>query len=168
MAKGRPSMHMKTILPALVLATTTALAHEPVEWNDATYKVVLDAGEVDGRSGMFRVETHQPGGPPMHIHDDADEYFYVLRGTVRFQVDGKTLRLEPDAVAFVPRGAEHSYRVETEAGGEMLTIMVPGGFERFFEAVAAEDLVVPEDMPRISEIADRFQLRFTGPPLPPR
>lgn len=161
-------MRVKIMLMGVLLAAATAWAHDPIEWNDATYQVVLDADDADGRSGMFRVETNQPGGPPMHIHDDADEYFYVLRGSVRFQVDGQVLRLEPGAVAFVPRGAEHSYRIETQDGGQMLTIVVPGGFEHFFEAVAAEDLMVPEDMPRISEIAERFHLRFTGPPLPPR
>lgn len=161
-------MRVQIILLGVLLVAATASAHEPIEWNDATYQVVLAAEDADGRSGMFRVETNRPGGPPMHVHDDADEYFYVLKGTVRFEVDGQIRHLEPGAVVFVPRGAEHSYRVETEDGGQMLTIVAPGGFERFFEAVAAEQLVVPEDMPRIAEIAEGFHLRFTGPPLSSR
>ncbi len=32
--------------------------------------------------------------------------------------------------------------------------------------MAAENLRIPEDMPRITEIAKQFNLTFTGPPLP--
>ncbi|MGK7294591.1 MAG: cupin domain-containing protein [Candidatus Wenzhouxiangella sp. M2_3B_020] len=154
---------------AIVLAGPMgAIAHEPVEWNGATYRVVLSSTESDGKSGMFTVAVKQPGGPPLHVHADADEYFYVLEGTVRFRVDERSDVLRTGEVAYVPRGTEHTYRVESEEGGRMLTIVVPGGFERFFEAMAAEALVIPDDMPRIGEIAERFELTFTGPPLPPK
>lgn len=144
-----------------------ATAHEPVEWNAATYRVVLSSEEADGKSGMFTVAVKQPGGPPLHVHADADEYFYVLEGTARFRVSERSTVLGAGEVAYVPRGTEHTYRVVSEEGGRMLTIVVPGGFERFFEAMAAEALVIPDDMSRIAEIAERFELEFTGPPLPP-
>ncbi len=102
----------------------------------------------------------------MHVHDDADETFYVLEGRTRFVVAGQEVFIEAGGAAYVPRGAEHTYRVLGENGGTQLTIMSPGGFEHFFAAVAAEGLRIPEDMPRISEIAAEFELRFTGPPLP--
>jgi len=67
----------------------------------------------------------------------------------------------------VPQGAEHTYRVLEADGGRQLTILTPAGFEHFFARMAAEGLKIPEDMPRINEIAAEFKLRFTGPPLPP-
>ena len=148
-----------------VLGLQPAWSHEPVEWNDTTYQVVLPAADTGGRSAMFRVTTSQPGGPPLHIHHDADEYFYVLEGRVRFHVDGRELTVNAGSAMFIPRGSQHSYRVESEEGADMLTIVVPGGFERFFEAMATEALVIPDDMARITEIAETFQLEFTGPPL---
>ena len=149
----------------LVLGLQPAWSHEPVEWNDTTYRIVLPAAETNGRSAMFRVTTAQPGGPPLHIHHDADEYFYVVAGRVRFHIDGREITVDAGNAAFVPRGSQHSYWVESEEGAEMLTIVAPGGFEGFFEAMAAEALVIPDDMPRITEIAEQFQLEFTGPPL---
>ena len=104
---------------------------ETIEWNHTTYRVVLASEDTGKATSIFWSQTKAPGGPPMHVHDDADETFYVLEGRTRF-----------------------------------VTILSPGGFEHFFAAVAAEGLTIPEDMPRISEIAAEFHLRFTGPPLP--
>ena len=155
------------LIVALFLAPgcQPAFAYEPVEWNDTTYQIVLPAAHTDGRSAMFRVTTYQPGGPPLHIHHDADEYFYVLSGTVRFHVAGEDTTVGAGDAVFIPRGTQHSYRVESAEGADMLTIVTPGGFEEFFEAMAEEALVIPDDMPRIIEIAEQFQLEFTGPPL---
>ncbi len=158
-------MSVRIAAVLLVLGLQTAWSHEPVEWNDSTYHVVLPAAETSGRSAMFRVSTEKPGGPPLHIHHDADEYFYVVAGKVRFHIDGRELTVDAGNAVFVPRGSPHSYRVESEEGADMLTIVVPGGFERFFEAMATETLVIPDDMPRINEIAGEFHLEFTGPPL---
>jgi len=47
----------------------------------------------------------------------------------------------------------------------MLTIMTPGGFEQFFVEVASENLRIPQDMVRISEIGVKYDLEFTGSPL---
>jgi len=158
-------MFVRIAAIACLLGLQPAWSHEPVEWNDTTYQVVLPAAETGGRSAMFRVTTAQPGGPPLHIHHDADEYFYVVSGTVRFHIDGREVTVDGGNAVFVPRGSQHSYRVESEDGADMLTMVVPGGFERFFQEMAIEALVIPNDMPRITEIAEEFQLEFTGPPL---
>jgi quercetin dioxygenase-like cupin family protein len=154
-------------LPLLLAASAASWADDAVEWNAATYRIVLASDEADGKSGMFTVDVAQPGGPPLHVHADADEYFYVLEGTTRFRIGERSIVRRAGEVAYVPRGTEHSYRIESETGGRMLVIVTPGGFERFFEAMAAESLVIPDDMPRITEIARQFELTFTGPPLAP-
>lgn len=158
-------MDCRWIAVMFVMAGSMALAHDPVSWNGAEYQVVLSAEESDGRSGMFTVTVTEPGGPPLHVHHDADEYFYVLEGAARFRVADETLDVKAGQVAFVPAGEEHTYRVVSEDGGRMLTIVVPGGFEDFFQAMVAEQLVIPDDMARIEEIASEFNLSFVGPPL---
>lgn len=143
-----------------------ARAHETLEWNHTKYRVVLASEDTGREIGIFWSQTEAPGGPPLHVHDDADETFYVLEGRTLFVVGDEEVVIEAGGAAFVPQGAEHTYRVLGEEGGTQLTIMSPGGFEHFFAAVAAEGLRIPEDMPRIEEIAAEFELRFTGPPLP--
>lgn len=159
---------MKRVGVLLVLCTCAGAlsAHEPVEWNHTKYRVVLASEDTGKATSILWSQTQGPGGPPMHVHDDADETFYVLEGRTRFVVAGEEVVIDVGEAAYVPRGSEHTYRVLAENGGTQLIILAPGGFEHFFAAVAAEGLTIPEDMPRISEIAAQFQLRFTGPPLP--
>jgi mannose-6-phosphate isomerase-like protein (cupin superfamily) len=159
---------MKRLVFLLALFTSVGAleAHETFEWNHTAYRVVLASEDTGKAISIFWSQTTAPGGPPMHVHDDADETFYVLQGRTRFVVDGEEVVVYKGEAAHVPRGAEHTYRVLDENGGAQLTILSPGGFEHFFAAVAAEGLTIPEDMPRINEIAAEFNLRFTGPPLP--
>jgi mannose-6-phosphate isomerase-like protein (cupin superfamily) len=46
--------------------------------------------------GLFLAEFHAPRGhaAPLHIHDDADEMFYVLNGQLTFECAGERCTLE--------------------------------------------------------------------------
>ncbi|WP_367278306.1 cupin domain-containing protein [uncultured Roseobacter sp.] len=162
-------MICRTVVSLFLAAgfVATATAHEPVIWNNTTYQVRLSEEDSGGALGIFVAEMDGPGGPPMHVHEDADEAFFILEGRARFVVGGQETEVGPGDVAFAPAGAEHTFRMLSEEGGKQITVLTPGGFEGFFEAVVAEELKVPEDMARIGEIAADFQLRFTGPPLAP-
>ena len=161
-------MKQLSVLLVMFACAGVIQAHdtETIEWNHTTYRVVLASEDTGKATSIFWSQTRAPGGPPMHVHDDADETFYVLEGRTRFVVAGEEVVVEQGQAAYVPRGTEHTYRVLDQNGGTQLTILSPGGFEHFFAAVAAEGLTIPEDMPRINEIAAEFHLRFTGPPLP--
>ncbi|WP_204112822.1 cupin domain-containing protein [Shimia biformata] len=136
-----------------------------VTWQGVDYRIALTKQQSGGAIGMF-VSTDQPGyGPPRHIHDDADETFYVLTGEVDFWMDGEISTAQAGDVVFIPRGREHTFRVAGTLAARMLTIMTPGGFETFFADVAQEGLTIPDDMKRIAEIGAGYNLRFTGPPL---
>ncbi len=47
----------------------------------------------------------------------------------------------------------------------MLTVLTPGGMETFFSDMAAGSYQIPEDMTKVCEIAAKYGLTFTGPPL---
>lgn len=143
------------------------MAHDPVTWASTTYIVKLAGEDAGGRVGLFESRTDTVGGPPLHGHDDADETFYILEGEAVF-VAGETMRVVgPGDTVFVPQGVEHTFRITSADGGRHPVVLTPGGFQGFFGAVAAEGLTIPEDMDRINAIAAQYDLRFTGPPLPP-
>lgn len=136
-----------------------------IEWEGVAYRKHLGAGDTNGSIGIFE-STDAPGaGPPRHIHHDADETFFVLSGEVEFLLNGVRVYRTVGETVFVPRGHEHCFRVVGEQPARMLTIMTPGGFEGFFDAVAKEGLRLPEDLTRAAEIGRAFHLEFTGPPL---
>lgn len=49
-----------------------------------------------------------------HHHDQEDELFLVLQGTLRLQFRDRELRLEPGELCIVPRGVEHRPLAEQE------------------------------------------------------
>jgi mannose-6-phosphate isomerase-like protein (cupin superfamily) len=42
-----------------------------------------------------------------HHHDHEDELFWVLRGRLRMEFEGRTVWVEPGELIVVPRGVEH-------------------------------------------------------------
>ncbi len=135
------------------------------KWNGMEYEVLTDSSNGVNSVGAF-VSLDAPGaGPPRHIHHDADESFYILSGEVDFWIDGTTIHAQAGQFLTVPKGTEHAFRIVGERPARMLTVMTPGGFEGFFAEVAAANLRIPEDLPRISEIGKAYHLSFTGPPM---
>ncbi len=136
-----------------------------LDWNGTTYRTILST-EATG-SAMSIVDSVSPpdSGPPRHVHQDADEAFVILTGDCEFWLEGERFTRGPGESTFIPRGKEHTFRVVSTIPCRHLIILTPSGFEGFFEEMAAAQYRIPEDMAKIDEIAGRFQMTFTGPPL---
>jgi mannose-6-phosphate isomerase-like protein (cupin superfamily) len=49
-----------------------------------------------------------------HKHDDTDDFFLVLKGTLNIQLRDRTVRLGPGQMYIVPKGVEHRPVAEDE------------------------------------------------------
>jgi mannose-6-phosphate isomerase-like protein (cupin superfamily) len=83
--------------------------------------------------------TMPPGyaGPPPHRHARTTETFYCVSGTLTLRLDGCTVDLRPGEAAVVPPGVAHAFGNRGESPATMLVYMTPGGFEAYFDEVAA-------------------------------
>ena len=81
----------------------------------------------------------EPGaqGPPVHIHHEHDEGFYVMSGHFGFLLDGVTTYGKPGAHVLVPKGHAHSFWNAGARPGRLLLIVSPPGLEQYFRALAA-------------------------------
>jgi mannose-6-phosphate isomerase-like protein (cupin superfamily) len=52
---------------------------------------------------------------PWHRHDDTDDVFLVLTGTLTIRLRDRSVELTPGEMFVVPRGVEHSPAAEHEA-----------------------------------------------------
>ena len=121
--------------------------------------------------------TAPPGSqPPPHIHHNEDEGFYVLEGDVTLHTAHGERTLGPGEFAVGPRGVPHTYRAGAR-GVRMLVVSAPAGFAEFVREMGVpaerEELPVlegPPDIVRLTEVAARHGIEFTGPPgtLPQR
>ena len=119
------------------------------------------------------IETHSPigHGPPLHVHHDEDEAFYVLEGELEIVCGQERYAAGAGAFAFLPRGIAHTFRVVGDAPVRMLTIGVPGGLENFFRDAgdpAEGDGLPPAgpiDIDRVRQVSQRYGAEIVGPPI---
>jgi quercetin dioxygenase-like cupin family protein len=142
-----------------------AAGSRSINWLGSSYNILLAADQSHSSLGMFESLNQQGHGPPRHVHHEEDETFYVLSGEVEFWMLGQSHTVRPGETVFIPRGTEHTFRIQGDSPARMLTVMTPGGFECFFAEMETNGLRIPEDMDKVAAVALRYHMTFTGPPL---
>jgi mannose-6-phosphate isomerase-like protein (cupin superfamily) len=109
-------------------------------------------------NGAFAVlESYSPplAGPPMHLHHNQDEWFYILEGQYLFEVDGRRFEAGPGATVFAPRETRHTFQNIGSTPGRAVVTVVPGGLDIFFEELSAA--VPPGAVPDPAKLVPLFQ-----------
>jgi mannose-6-phosphate isomerase-like protein (cupin superfamily) len=74
---------------------------------------------------------------PLHRHSREDEYSFVLEGRMGAQLGESLVYAERGDFVFKPRGQWHTFWNAGDEPCRILEIISPGGFEHFFDEVAA-------------------------------
>jgi quercetin dioxygenase-like cupin family protein len=126
---------------------------EPIE--------VLITGEMTGGTSATITQSSPPGGgPPPHSHLHEDETFFVLEGEYEFLHRGQWQRVPPGQAIHGSRGSVHTFRNIGTTTGKVLIFIAPAGFEKYLEEISI--LSVPEDMPQVLAISERYGISFSG------
>ena len=75
----------------------------------------------------INVLNHDSGMGPYHFHQDAENVYWVLEGSVEVVIDGVTHQLEKDDVAFIPPGVPHAAGSYGGQRAVVLEIYAPAG-----------------------------------------
>lgn len=129
----------------------------------------LVVGAADSKNALTVVEQRldDPGGPPLHVHDDHDEVLMVIQGgPLTIQIGEERLTVEEGGTAFIPRGTPHSFSNLSGAPLRMLGISTPGGIEVALheQAKYLKGLRGAPEMARIAAIWEG-RGRVVGPPI---
>ena len=135
---------------------------------------VLDLGpfqmrvraEADETAGAFTLlEADEPPGfgPPLHVHDDAAEAFYVLEGEYVIFLGNEERLCPAGSFIYVPAGVEHGFRVG-RVQSRKLNLYLPAAMVGYFEELAAAQAsgVAMTDEDLIAAAA-RSSMRVLGP-----
>jgi mannose-6-phosphate isomerase-like protein (cupin superfamily) len=134
------------------------------------YRAKVAARQTDGRLAQVHIVEPRGAAPPLHLHHDADETFYVIDGEVSIFLGDDRIEAGPGAFLFVPKGAVHTWLVRS-AQAEALVTLAPAGLEGFFAEVGAA--VVPGepnsskrqiDLQEVNRSAEAYGVEFVGPP----
>jgi quercetin dioxygenase-like cupin family protein len=120
-------------------------------------------GEGTGGSLTALVNVIPPGqGPPLHTHDAEDEAWWVIEGTLGFQLGDERAAAPAGTFVFVPRGTRHCFVNTGTTDARILVLFTPAGMERFFDRFAA--LEAP-DPTAFAAIGGEVGMNVVGPPL---
>lgn len=90
-----------------------------------------DENETDARYSIseWYLEPNS-GGPGAHLHEENDEVFYVIEGTVSFLVGDHWVDAERGTFLRIPANTLHDFANRTDHKAAALNFFIPGGFER--------------------------------------
>ena len=128
--------------------------------------VKIGSRDTNGAFAVIEGCTQPGGGPPLHIHYEQDEWWYVIEGEFLFEVDGVEIRAGAGATVFAPKGSRHAFtNIGTKPARSLVTV-VPGGLDEFFVDLdkACPRGTVP-DPAVIAPVFQKHGLELAGPPL---
>lgn len=129
-------------------------------------RILVDGEATGGQSCVFEGTTAPGLGPPLHRHANEDEYFYVVRGTVKFSINGEIRIATPGALVFAPRGSVHTFVNAGKEPSVMVIWVTPSGLEKAFRENAELFQRNPKATPaELVTIFGRAGVEFVGPPL---
>ena len=124
--------------------------------------VKATAEDTDGHFALLEATEPPNFGPPMHIHRDAAEAFYVLEGEYIIFIDEVETRCPAGSFVYIPAGAVHGFRVgSTES--KKLNLYVPAAMVGYFDELAAAIATGDADDERLGAIARRYGMEVLGP-----
>jgi quercetin dioxygenase-like cupin family protein len=137
-----------------------------------TAQIKLSGEQTNGLMVVALSSTPPGGGPPPHRHQNEDEMFLLVEGSVRFLANSQwTQPLAPGSIVYTQRGAVHTFQNVGETVSRQWLIVTPSGFETFF-AQSAEVFAAagggPPDMARLLAISAEHHIEFVPPLVFPR
>ncbi|WP_263069718.1 cupin domain-containing protein [Enterobacter huaxiensis] len=117
----------------------------PLWLNNDTYTIKLDKENAGGNISIIQGFVGPGGGPIWHLHEDADEIFYVLDGQLTVRAGEIIFHANPGDFVYVPKGIYHQFRNNSIKPIKILLMFSPAGFEGFFRetGIVAKQGVIP-------------------------
>ncbi len=134
------------------------------------YTIKVASEQTEGRLVQLLCSDRRGGAPPLHIHHNEDETFFVIAGELSFFVGDERIEATAGDFVFAPRDVPHAFLVKSDHA-EYLTSFAPAGAERFFPEVAPRVVAgEPPPSPRqpdpdeFARIAANYGIEIVGPP----
>ncbi|AIE85323.1 cupin domain-containing protein [Fimbriimonas ginsengisoli] len=107
------------------------------------------------------IQTVPPGsGPPLHLHEDADEAALVLSGEFEWTLAGEVRRLSAGGFLSIPRGVHHRFVNVGETDASFVAWVTPAGFEGYFRQRVHLD--PSKDAEALRRLAQSFGMTVVG------
>ena len=119
------------------------------------------AERTGGRLTVVENEIAPGDGPPLHVHADEDEAWWIIEGELRFRLGEEEARAPAGTFVWVPRTVPHAFQCVSTAPARILVLFTPSGMERFFDAWSQ----LPPGPEAFAQAGRSAAMEVVGPPL---
>jgi mannose-6-phosphate isomerase-like protein (cupin superfamily) len=125
-------------------------------FSDLAFKV----GTQETGGNLFVIEHRnlRPGGPPLHLHFNQEEWFYVSEGRVKFLIGEKTLTLGPGESILAPRRVAHTFSSVVPSSHLLIAFSPAGKMEQYFRDAHGNGALAAQP-----EFMNRYDVQWIGP-----
>jgi mannose-6-phosphate isomerase-like protein (cupin superfamily) len=129
------------------------------------FECKLSGKDTGGYYCIYDTVRTVKGGPPLHVHHQQDEWFYVREGEFLFHVGGDTFHLKPGDSLFGPRGVPHAFASLTDRSAVVVTFQPAGAVEALFGEASALSRTRPLTPDDWRALVQARGIDIVGPPL---
>jgi mannose-6-phosphate isomerase-like protein (cupin superfamily) len=129
------------------------------------FGMTVKAGADETGVAVSVLEADEPPGfgPPIHVHHDAAEAFYVLEGEYIMFLEDREVVCPAGSFIFIPRGARHGFRVG-DVPSRKLNFYFPAAMIGYFDDLAAALRRDDVGNDELAAIAQAHSMEVVGPP----
>lgn len=126
------------------------------------FKMTVKADQEATGHAFTLLEADEPPdfGPPLHIHHDAAEAFFVIDGEYIIFLETQEIRCPAGAFIYIPAGVEHGFRVGPMPSRK-LNFYIPAAMIGYFDEMAAAAGGLSDE--ELVALAQRYSVEVTGP-----
>lgn len=117
--------------------------------------------ETGGAFTLLEADEPAGFGPPMHIHHDAAETFYVLSGEYRIFVGAAEFVCPARSFVYIPAGLVHGFRVGSVPSSK-LNLYTPAAMVGYFDELGEAVAAGADDPDLVAAIATRHAMEVVG------
>ena len=133
-----------------------------IEMGGIDVRVHADHAATGGAFSLVETaESIRGSGPPVHLHRDAAESFYVVAGEYEMYLEGREFRCPAGSFIYIPTGMPHTFRSLTESSRK-LNIYTPAAMVGYFGDLA-DAIRQGVDDAGLADIAERYAMTVLGP-----
>jgi mannose-6-phosphate isomerase-like protein (cupin superfamily) len=143
-----------------------AIFHKPgggrrIELESFAMRVKATGEDTGNLFSLLEAEEPPGFGPPLHIHHDAAEAFYVLEGEYLMFLDEREVVCPAGSFLFIPAGMRHGFRVG-DRPSRKLNFYFPAAMVGYFDELSAAIARGDAD-DALAAIATRHEMEIVGP-----
>lgn len=147
----------------VVRATESRFGEKTVISGKNPNDIKVSQKDTNGDLTIFEYTGNEKGGPPLHVHPQQDEIFFIVEGEYLFQVGEDKHNLKAGDTIFLPRTIPHAFAQLTEYGKMFFLFQPSGKMEDFFRKIGS--LTSQPTPAQGAKIFADHDMKVVGPPL---